>query len=321
MQGHQWRWQWWWCEGSAGHSVWGIYVLPCAECLPAASIWVTEDRDTMQGLLTQFCSLCHFISTVSTFFAHQSRCWLTQFPWGWAQALFGVWRHSVSSCWWTVPPSPASWADETACCFLLVSYHLLSLKERPCFNFNLCWYMAVKGKRGGNVRSVIKATAFLTALRFTPSLGRFQSNDVVVSMEEFKLPNKRHTILQTFWGKSQSSFPHPILADSQLNILNLDWDILGNFKAFSTLLKFVVVLVFGILFCFSISFSLKRSISPRVIFSCSLHISIKLDQEPNLLHSFIPLEPKLFLNFAFKKKRRNEYPVLLTALYFKSLKI
>lgn len=82
-------------------------------------------------------------------------------------ALFEFWGHSVSPCWWTVPLSPASWADEMACCFLLVSYHPLSLKERPGFNFNLCWYTAVKRRGEMFITGLNAAFACLTAVRFT----------------------------------------------------------------------------------------------------------------------------------------------------------
>lgn len=125
--------------------------------------------------------------------------------------------------------------------------------------------------------SIRKAAAFLPALRSAPSLGRFKPNDLSGSTQGLQCC-VRDILCGRLGELSTSCFLCYHATGSRLHILNLSWDTLCSLKS-SIVLKFVG----SFCFCFlSISVILKRSISPRVKLSCSLCISMKLDQDPDL---------------------------------------
>lgn len=115
--------------------------------LPPSSLCLgNEDRDAVQGPLTLFHSLCRFISAV-IMLLWAGADWLN-FPAVEPRHCLGS-AGALSALLMDSPTESSFLSRRDARCFLLVSYHPLSLKERPGFSFNLCWYTAVKRKREG----------------------------------------------------------------------------------------------------------------------------------------------------------------------------
>lgn len=72
-------------------------------------------------------------------------------------------------------PSPTSWADQTACCFLHVSYHPLSLKREVWLQprFELIGSTKVKKTQGKTTRRERSFTTIIITLMFIAALSSF----------------------------------------------------------------------------------------------------------------------------------------------------